>query len=158
MNDIRFRPFQAHDLDYMDLQQAQRSVQRWLSREGYGEYLEEPELSWSAVAGDLVVGCAGIKPQWQGRAVAWSLIDRRMPRSAWVKITREVQRILQLAHDMGYRRIEATVLAGHGEGCRWMDVLGFKVEGKATAYDPAGNDHYLYARVAPCPALSEEAA
>lgn len=146
MSNIRFIPFQASHLLYLQLQPVQRDVQRLLTQPGYGEQLEAPDLSWSGEIDGKIVGCGGIFPQWPGRGLAWSLIGDA-PTRAWIAISWQAKRVIARAHELGYRRLDATVLAGHAEGCRWMDALGFKIEGKMHCYDLRGNDHYLYARI-----------
>lgn len=144
---ITFRPFGPADLERLALQEAQQDLREWLSAPGRGEELATGGPAWTGIIAGRVVGCAGIRPIWPGRATAWALIGR-IPPAEWVRVTAKVRAELRDAHAAGHRRIEATVSVGFEAGCRWVGALGFQFEGIARAYDPYGNDHYLYARVA----------
>lgn len=145
---ITFRTFEAADLERLALQAAQQDLRAWLSVPGRGAELAAAGPAWTGEIAGAVVGCAGFRLIWPGRATAWALIGR-IPPAEWVRVTAKVRAELAAAHAAGHRRIEATVTTGFGPGCRWVRILGFEVEGIARAYDPSGNDHFLYARIEP---------
>lgn len=49
------------------------------------------------------------------------------------------------------RRIQFEVRADYDMGCRWAESLGMQREGLMRKWGPDGSDHYLYARINPCP-------
>jgi len=142
-------PFEPAHLARLRLRAAQAELQIVLGQPGYGNSLAVPGMAWTGLHAGAVVGCAGIKPQWPGRAIAWALLSD-IPRRSWPEITAIVGRQLAAAHLAGYRRIEATVVDGWPTGRRWVERLGFgAVEPPhlMRAYDPEGRDHWLYAKV-----------
>lgn len=93
-----------------------------------------------------VVGCAGITPQWEGRAVLWAFFGK-ISKNDWCRIVRKIKFETDAAYDKGIRRLELSVASDFGAGCRLAHLLGFTVEGKLTAYGPDGKDHFMYAKV-----------
>ena len=96
-----------------------------------------------------MAGCAGILPQWPGRAIAWALLTRELTARHFLRVHHKVLNVLLGAHGRGARRIETTVDAGFDAGHRWARALGFSPEGLMRSYSPEGRDHVLYARIAP---------
>jgi len=148
MSRLLFRRFRASDLAGLSLQPAQRDAQV-IQKPGsqIGEVLEATGMSWSAIAGDTLVACAGIVPVWQGRAAAWALFGE-IPRGCWTAITRKVKHEIADAHSAGWWRIEATARSDFAPACRWLEMLGFEIEGLAKAYDLSRRDHILFGHVA----------
>lgn len=95
-----------------------------------------------------VLACAGSISYWPGRGAVWAMISMLVSRAEFLAIHRRLLEHLRLLRERdGMRRIEATCLAGWGNGRRWLDLLGFGFEGVMRAYAPDGQDHALYARV-----------
>lgn len=94
------------------------------------------------VDGEILI-IAGLAPQWENRAMAWTLISKNAG-SHFRTIHREVEKFLVRSP---FRRIEATVDVGFKEGHRWMKMLDFEPEGVMRAYRPDGGDQVLYARI-----------
>jgi hypothetical protein len=141
---ITFVPYQPEHLAQIELQPAQ---QRWRERfavPGYAEAIAVPGLCWTALDGDRVLGCGGLQPQWEGRALAW-LVVGAVSRTAWPRI---VGRVRQTLREAAFRRVEMHVAQGFGNGCRLAAILSFTVEGLMRGFAPDGGDYYLYARVA----------
>lgn len=107
-----------------------------------------PELSYSGRVGELIVGAAGIVPQWTGRAIAWAAFSP-FKRREWPVVTRKVESVLAIAHARGYRRIEAYVAGGFPAAHRWIRRLGFELETPdgMKGWDPDGLTYFMYARV-----------
>lgn len=109
--------------------------------------LAVPEMSFSALDGDQVLGCAGIVQLWPGVGQAWAVLSERalaqpvtLTRTAWRELDRAARR-------SGFARIQATVADGHGAGARWLAFLGFEVEGLLVNYGPGGQgDYWIYGR------------
>jgi hypothetical protein len=49
------------------------------------------------------------------------------------------------------RRLQWEVRCDYEEGQRWAESLGLQREGILRKWTPDGADHYLYARICPCP-------
>lgn len=114
--------------------------------EGFAAKGAVPGLSFSASVDGVVVGAAGLLPQWPGRAIAW-LLTGVVPVRAWPAITRETSKILEAGHNAGYRRIELTVRADHEAGHRWAHRLGFRRYCALYLYGPDGADHVGYVKI-----------
>lgn len=135
-------PFQPDHLDRLALQPAQAYLRATVRREHAEFAATHP--SFTGLDGDEIVGCAGILPAWEGRALAWSWIGAAAGRHM-VAITRAVRRFLDA---QPYRRVEMTVDVNFDEGHRWAEMLGFRLEAlRMKAYRPDGGDCSLYARV-----------
>ena len=105
--------------------------------------LSEAGLAWTAEHEGVILGIAGLAPQWENRALAWALIsDAAGPH--FRGIHGAVSRFLEASD---FRRIEANVDVGFEAGERWMKLLGFKYEGYLTAFRPDGADMLMYARI-----------
>lgn len=141
---IYFRPFEPAHLGLLDLPAAERGP---VNAGEWAAFLA-PAFTWTGFVEGRVVGCAGLVPQWPGRAQAWLLVGPALPRRAWPAITAKVAAILDAGHAAGFRRIEATVVDGFAPGHRWIRRLGFRAEGLMRGYGPDGRDHWLYARLA----------
>lgn len=122
-----------------------------------GEMAKDPEtvaaldksgMSWSGLMDGRVVGCAGLIPQWPGRATAWAVFGEQLPMSAWFKITKAVRKVIAEAQASGFHRIEITVREDHPQGHRWAEALGFTPVVVLKKYGPDGSDHRFYERVA----------
>lgn len=145
---LAFVPFRPHHLATLRLQAAQTYLQPLMTDAQYAAALTGPH-AWSGVLAGRIIGCAGIVPQWPGRAVAWALLTRELSAAHFLRAHHKVAAVLHAAHRDGHRRIETTVDAGFDAGHRWVRALGFAPEGLMRAYSPEGRDHVLYARVAP---------
>jgi RimJ/RimL family protein N-acetyltransferase len=137
------RPWQLGDTDKLKLQPAQEYMSGWNILSADLTDLSEAGLAWTAEHDGVILGIAGLAPQWENRASAWALIsDAAGPH--FRKFHGAVSRFLVMSN---YRRIEATVDVGFEAGHRWMKMLGFEHEGLLRAYRPDGADMHLYARV-----------
>jgi RimJ/RimL family protein N-acetyltransferase len=135
-------PFRPDHLDLVTLQPAQAYLRANVSR-GHAEFAAT-HPSFSGFVGDEIVGCAGILPCWENRALAWSWIGAAAGRHM-VAITRAVRQFLDA---QPYRRVEITVDVEFDAGHRWAEMLGFRLEAvRMKAFRPDGGDSSLYARV-----------
>lgn len=122
------------------------TAQAWLGRSReYAENLKRGGPCFTAFDGMQVIACAGVIPQWKGRAQAWSLLAFHVEHYRF-GIHRAVKRFL-----MGYhmRRIECTVDPRSARAKVWAERLGFNSEGLMRGYTPNGDDMELYAMVRP---------
>jgi len=136
-------PFEPHHIEMLSLQPAQAYLRAMVTRE-HAEFAATQPSFTGLLAGGDVVGCAGILPAWQGRAMAWSWVGAAAGRHM-VSITRAVHRFLDA---QPHRRVEMTVDVDFDAGHRWAEILGFQLEAvRMKAYRPDGGDCSLYARV-----------
>lgn len=146
--------FKAEHVNGMKVQETQDRAQM-LSRWGFDDWkqLEQQDLCYSAWRDDVLIGIGGIMPQWPGRAQAWMLVmdlnETSQERSRkWMWAFRAIGRFLDGVQKFKkFRRIETTVDLSFSKGHRLAKMLGFHAEGILVAYDPAGRDHVMYARV-----------
>jgi hypothetical protein len=130
------------DSEKMVLQEAQRYI-------GQADVsvdltpLSEVGLAWTAEHDGDVIGCGGLAPQWENRAILWALIGQNAGEH-FVKIHRETKKFITLAP---YRRIEAQVDVGFEPGIRWMKMLGFELEAYKRAFRPDGADMLEFVRI-----------
>ena len=139
MRVVKFRP---DHMARLRLQPSQEGFSQYLTDLEYGKALDN-DWSFTAMDGDLIIGCAGVVEVWEGRAVAWSLLSADSGRH-FFGIHRAVDGFLKAAP---WRRIEATVDVGFDAGGRWIRMLGFEHEGRLRGYTPDGRDQELFARV-----------
>ena len=112
-------------------------------------YLVEPYIEALGAAGPAmtaqengeILACAGIAEQGFGVGTLWAFIAADAGRR-FLSLHRGARRLIQL-HPL--RRLEATTECDFPQGCRWLELLGFKSEGLLHAYGPDGADHYRYA-------------
>jgi hypothetical protein len=144
---IDFEPFLAGDLGGLQLRREQGLERDLLPHHSVGEALQATGLGWTARVDGQVAACAGFLVQWPGRATAWALIGEIDNWRAWPAITRKVAAELDALEARGFWRIEATVRIGFAAGTRWLKALGFERRCLLPAYDPAGNDVWLFDRI-----------
>jgi RimJ/RimL family protein N-acetyltransferase len=137
------RPWTLGDTDRIKLQPAQEYMKGWGMLSADLTDLSNAGLAWTGEHDGVIIGIAGLAPQWENRALAWTLIsDSAGPH--FRNIHKAVLRMLEVSD---FRRIEANVDVGFEAGERWMKLLGFKYEGYLTAFRPDGADMLMYARI-----------
>lgn len=109
----------------------------------YAQSLKNGGPCFTAFAGMEVIACAGVIPQWEGRAQAWSMLSAQVDRYRF-GIHRAVKRFLM---DYPMRRIECTVDPRSEKAQVWARRLGFTYEGTMRGYTPQGDAMDLYAIV-----------
>ncbi len=121
-----------------------------LSAEKWEEYKNGP--AFTGQVGDTTMICAGVLPIWKGRWEAWAAISSEVRKREMLWIHRNVLKFLdnvQSCEPEIYCRIETTARADQPEAQRWLELLGFRREGRLRCYDASGIDHIQYARF-PC--------
>lgn len=103
--------------------------------------------AWAYVDGRHALGIGGIEPVWQGRYVLWSY-DAGLGLGDWKRVLRFTRlRIDRAFEDPAVRRIEATGAIDSPRFCRFLQRLGFELEGRMAAYSPTGATMDMFARV-----------
>ena len=137
------RPWKIGDTAKLNLQEAQEYLADMIDVDADLTELSEQGLVVTAEDDGKILAIAGLSPQWENRAIIWSLISSDSG-DHFVAITRAAFNLLE---NCSFRRVEATVDVGFEQGHRWVKMLGFSVEGYMRAYRPDGADMILYARV-----------
>lgn len=140
---MRIERFTPEHLQRLLLQPAQEYMAANLADPAYVHALGEHD-AFSAIDGDRVIACAGFVPIWQGRSVAWALLAKDIG-ERMVFVHRATLRILNGRPE---RRIEAYCDTRFDAANRWIQLLGFKFEGRMAGFTPDGSDQDLFARVA----------
>ena len=115
-----------------------------LAEAGFGQQLEQQGNSWTVLAGDTILMCAGTLLIWPGRHQAWAFVTEAAAGHA-LQVTRIGRWIL----DRAPGRVEATVRRDFDKGQRWVKALGFQVEnppGVLRQYGFEGEDHIAFVR------------
>lgn len=134
-------PLKKEHLDRIKVQGAQEYVSDWITPSVKADL--ENGMSFAAIDGDEVLGCAGVMEYWEGRAVAWAILSGNCGHR-FAAIHRAVSTFLKLKD---YRRLEATADCGFGPGHRWLKMLGFQLETAVMrGYLPTGGDASMYVR------------
>ena len=108
---------------------------------------DEAEHAYTLMAGGAPVACIGCTVMWAGVGTAWAFLS---PAALchWRLIHGSVRTFLAQAFSSGeFRRIQTSVRADHAAGRRWVEHLGFVVEGPEYAYCPDGADAIRYVRL-----------
>ena len=128
--------------------QASTDLPVWSDRVGTARGVVASKCAWSAVDGDVLLGCAGIMRLWPGLGYAWALLTpagRQRP----LVVTRLVrQGLAEAMQREKYHRVQADAIKKHKEACRWLEVLGFTKEGIMRRYGADGEDFVRYVRFA----------
>ncbi len=141
--------FKPSDINRMSIQPMQSpdqtlfegwSDEKWASLEVH----ECPSIS--GFRDDEVILCAGILPQWEGRAIVWALLADSVGRCDMMWIHRQTLWFLD-TQVKNYRRIEAHVDELFTAAHKWVRMLKFESEGLMRHFDPLGRDMRLYARI-----------
>lgn len=98
----------------------------------------------SLVDGPYVLMCGGLVDYWNGRALAWSVLDA-LAAQHMLAATRAA---LAFFDTYAPKRVEMAVDVDYAAGHRWAMMLGFELEApRMRAYHVDGSDASLYARV-----------
>lgn len=92
-------------------------------------------------------GIAGSYRQWKGCAQLWAIFDAESGKHP-IALRRACQQLIAYAvARQGLHRVSLTVKSGYTKGNRFAESLGFKLEGKMSAFLPDATDANLYARL-----------
>ena len=105
--------------------------------------------SFTAVEGDLILCCVGLKVIKEGVAEAWMVLskegtDRKYLRAMYFQVSTHMK---ELMRDLNLHRVQAWVREDFHAGARYAEVLGFKKEGVMRKYDIDKTDCFLYSFV-----------
>lgn len=135
--------FQKEHFKALD-EDAQTAYLNSYFTEAHQTALENQPYSYTLMAGEKIIACAGVMEYWPGRAEAWVIFNQNC-RKEFMAAHTIFKRFIRVCP---IRRIEAAVEVSFKNGHRWMRTLGFTKEAECMeAYLPGGGDCALYARI-----------
>jgi hypothetical protein len=141
---MRVEPYRPYHVQLLIAQGVQPSQARQVSHvpATYASVEKPPGIALTAFDGDEVLLCGGIIPTRPGIGILWALLSANSGRRMlWLH--RATQRVLTLEQ---WQRIEADVPDDFPQGCRWLELLGFKYEGPMPKYGLNGETHLRFGR------------
>jgi hypothetical protein len=139
-------PFKAEHLPQIAprLQPWQREMCEYFDRPGYADMLINDGEAYTMLADGVPIACAGVQEAWSNRGIAWALITVDAGKHMCA-LTRAVKTYLD---DFAkWKRVEAYVDTRFPQGLRWIDILGFNIEGVMSNFTPDGADNFLCAKI-----------
>jgi hypothetical protein len=141
---VRVEVFQPYHVDLLRAQGVQGAQLRAVSQVP-AEYATVARLEGPAVTafdGDRILICGGIAKYSANSGICWALLSADSGKHLlWLH--RSVERFISINP---WRRLEATVEKGFGAGCRWVELLGFQLEGEMPCYGDDRETHLRYGR------------
>lgn len=137
-------PFKSFHIDVLRAQGVQSAQLREVSivPGSYASIAQPIGPAVTARDGDHILICGGLKVEAPGRATCWALMSADAGRHL-LALHRAAKRLITM---QAWQRIEATVEEGFTPGCRWVELLGFKLEGRMERFGPHGETHLRFAR------------
>lgn len=106
----------------------------------------ENSRGFSMKCDGLVLAAGGVIMQWPGVGLLWMMVSseiRKYPKL----LLRESRNILELLRINGHiHRFQAYVDPSESRHIRFIEALGFTLEGRMIKHTMDGKDHLLYAR------------
>lgn len=135
-------PFQPFHVDLLRAQGVQGAQLAEVSIVPASCVIQPKGPAVTVFDGTRIVLCGGIVVQSPGRGECWALMAEGTARHmTWLHYG--VKRFLSIDR---WQRLEATVQEGFGQGCRWVELLGFEFEGKMKGYGLNGETYLRYGR------------
>lgn len=104
--------------------------------------------AFTALDGERVIGCGGVARLWGRVGEGWTIFGSEIAEHP-VWLHRTVRPMLRDIMDgMDLDRLQVNVLATSERNCRWIERLGFKLEGLMIRFGPNGEDYFRYAKYA----------
>lgn len=104
----------------------------------------DAELSWT-LYDRQIVACGGFTNLWPGVYEAWLHVDSYLSFLHY-KICL-IKKLRTEINKLDFHRLQAVVDAATINHQRFMNLLGFKIEGILEQYDWKKHDHIMYARL-----------
>lgn len=141
---IEVELFKPYHIDLLLAQGVQlRQVSQVQVPASYASLARLPGPAFTGRVGDQILMCGGMIPMGPAMGVLWALLSEAAA-SHMLALHRGVRRFLEINPP---RRLEATVEKGFPQGCRWLELLGFKAEGEMPGYGLQGETHIRYGKV-----------
>lgn len=140
MKAITKRPFEAGDVFLME-RVFDFDPEKAMD---YAKIHEKTKPNVTFVQDGVVLASGGLGVIWMGVAEAWIYISAIAGASIILGVKDQLQEWIQ---DYDLSRVQAVVRSDWKEGRRFLEWLGFYLEGTMRKFGPHGNDACLYARV-----------
>jgi hypothetical protein len=141
---MKLIPYEAEHARNLVLREVEKPVQNLPDFEQWAEINEGP-FAWSALYGDSVVACGGVRDMWDGVGEAWLLLGADSVQFR-VPICMAVREKLDEALTK-YHRIQAHARMDFSLAHIFLRKLGFREEGYMRAYYPDKMGALLYSIV-----------
>jgi hypothetical protein len=105
---------------------------------GYG-------IAYALQKEDTTIVIGGVRELWPGCGEAWMIASEYAEKYP-IALTKAGERVMQEADDKGFDRIQCTVSQDFPDAQKWVEHLGFHVEGLLERYDVNGINHFMCAR------------
>lgn len=150
MQRIDFRPEHAIELAKRAAQSVPKALRDKLNFQKWDEVQRESQgESFTGLDGNALIISAGVIWSWYGCCRVWAILAQGITHRQMLWIHREALCWLdRLQQDASCLRLETTAQAAQEPANRWLRMLGFECEGRLRCYDSAGQDHFLYSRIA----------
>jgi hypothetical protein len=138
-----FVPFRAEHLSQLQPTAEQRDEWEGITPE-QARTSEVSGDGYSLLVDEQPVACAVLIIGADGRGALWAFIGG----NAGPHLLTLCRFVRHWLDHTPCRRIEALVLTGFSNGCRWMDMLNFELEtpNGMRSFGPNGESYLLYAR------------
>jgi hypothetical protein len=137
-----FKPFHIELLKAQGVQQSQVRQVSYVPA-GWANLARIPGPALTARLGDSILLCGGILPVGPKMGILWALLSAQAG-AHLLTLHRATQRFIAIDPP---KRLEATVEKGFPQGCRWLELLGFRFEGEREAYGLDGETHMAYVKI-----------
>lgn len=105
-----------------------------------------PGEKWALIAGDRAIAMGGAMPLWPGVMSTWLVASEELPGHG-LELLRAVRQLHEALAKDGVRRFQTVCMSGYTVGRRFLDRLGYVVEGHARAFGKRGEDYDFMARI-----------
>lgn len=103
----------------------------------YTANIKFPDMAWTGINDQVVLGCCGIVPLWNGVGEAWTMLSLNARDSFGLTLHRAVKnQLYEIAKKKSLHRVHCHVLENFEAGHRWAKCLGFTYEGIMKWYGP----------------------
>jgi hypothetical protein len=148
MPKFRIEPFKAEHFKAMDLKNEMRiSTELMPDYELIIKKFETNGPAMTLFIDDKIIGSAGFLPYWPGVAEVWALVTplvHNYPLEFCKFIKKNMESVISI---VGLSRVQATVKVGDQMAVKFLQFLGFKIEGLMRKFGPDGSDNFMMGRV-----------
>lgn len=147
MRDIEIIPFEPEHVMLLPPREEEAEMR---AHEDFVKWAKEnytPGTCYSGFYEGKCLGCGGVRILWKGVGEAWVMFSPEIfnfAREAYHYVGMYLEKIIT---DNNLHRVQGHVDSEFMLAIRYIENLGFKIEGKMRKYGPTGKDHYLYALV-----------
>ena len=119
-------------------------VQGWVEK---AEIFSKVGKCFSAFVNGELIACAGVNVLWPGTGEAWAIVTPRIYKNKLFFHKAVKNNLEDIIKTKCLKRVQAQILVGFTAGARWIESLGFELEGVLKKYDSMQNDYWMFARV-----------